>query len=88
MNLNQIMKAIQAHPGLNEPGFHFIGVFHDIGCPQTDQAGQSSICTCKSVDIKPISENEWRNSQLTTRKARRKAQREADKAIRKAKRDA
>lgn len=87
MNTNQVEELLKIYPSLKGHGLHFLGIFHDLGCPQSDRSGQSGACTCKSVDVRPISQKEWRNSQATTRRARRKAKRAATKAIRKAKSD-
>lgn len=83
-----IKQALDSFPNLSEPGIHFLGVLHDPGCPKLDQTGSHGECTCKSVEIKTITQEMWVDILNMRRQDRRKAERESAKAIRKAKYDA
>ena len=82
MNNKNLESLISSLGTINNPGIHFLGVYHDPGCPKTIG---DSFCTCKEVDIARMTEAEWINHETSSRRQRRKALRAAEKAIRKAK---
>lgn len=71
---------------LTMPGIHHVHVYHDAGCPASDaMGGNGSGCTCSSVDVASVSDQQHLAHLYQTRAKRRAAERAMQKALKKAK---